>query len=266
MKKQKDFTIDDFGIRSNTLLKSESDHNIYFRHFSTELTLDTPIFRYMKLEYLLEMLIKKQLFVSNRSCFSDLRDKCAKEKCRDKGKLRFGSSPATNNKNKQWLKQIEDEKEALKELCISCWTLDNIYDNRVDENILMWKSYRDGDLMCRVGTTIRKLIDNIVPTCDIIISDICYDSNPRGGLISMYTFHKLPYYSPEMEVRLVMCKRTTESQIVELKNVMEMIDTITLSPFISPRLEHIILKTLEESFPMLSNKIQPSKIMEYTIC
>lgn len=272
MRQNNILTLYDFGIPQDTVFITKGNFKVFTRYYSSNITKDTPIFRYLKLEYLLEMLIKNQLYVSNRSAFSDLRDKCAIEKIDNKmksydlPKLQFGCSAAETFSSRVWKRQDEKDMEALKELSISCWTLDKITDNNIDENILMWKAYRDGDLMCRVGTTIGKLIDGLEPDCDVIISDVCYDGHPSGGLISQFTFHKLPYYITEMEVRLVLCKRTKESQIIKLSNAIEIIDSITVSPFINPRVEDMVISYLKSRFQDLKDKIHPSKIAEYTLC
>ena len=42
-----------------------------------------------------------------------------------------------------------------------------------------------------------------------------------------------------------------------------LIDEVKVSPFVSPLLERFIVNQLDEQYPMLKEKIQPSMIMEY---
>ena len=264
IKKLKAFTPDYYLDLSNQdyLIKKVGKYGVYFRNINPKITKDTPIFRYIKLDHLISQLDGSYLFVNRRVSFSDLREKSRINKISSSLRSSELFKVVESYRDKTNEKEIESIIKSTFQLCASCWTLDSITNRNVTENFLMWKAYRNSDLMCRIGTTIEKLIHAINPTCDVIISDICYgDRSCRAA--DRFTFNKTPYYEWESEVRLVPLRLSSEPIKISIHSMENFIDTITLSPFISPFIECELLCALKKRYPSLKDKIQPSKILEY---
>lgn len=258
-------TYDDFGSVDSYKRSSESGGKVAFRPLSSDVTLDTPIFRYIKLEHLFTLLQSKKLYIPNRKTFTDLRDKVGIEKFIPTEKMPWELKLAPSCRNKKYLKEQRKIKEMALDLCISCWSMDLDDNHNAEERFLMWKAYGSTQLCCRIRTTIRKLIENVIVAYDIIVSDVSYDSNRKADMVDRLIFNKSAYYRDEQEVRLVVMKTGLPCVEADIIQIVDFIDEIKLSPFLIPALEDSLSSSLRSKFKEFADKIVLSKVMEYPL-
>ncbi len=240
----------------------DNNHHIYFRSINDFISLDTKIYRYMRLDHMMDMLLRSQLYVSNRRYFTDIKDWNGEEKWIPQPNMLFRPVFIPSYRDKKWVREAEEKKNYAMRLCVLCWTLDELNNGSVDENFLMWKAYKSCDLMCRVGTTIDKFIHNIQPPCDVVISDVSYGTNHSGAYPDRLTFNKSIYYSAEKEVRAAFLDTSSHLE-VKIKDMDDFIESITLSPFLHPNIESMMMRMLKNSFPRYESRLHQSKLMEY---
>lgn len=251
-----------FDTKDFELIRSVGDNRIYFRSLYESISLDTKIYRYMRLSHMLSMLYWLQLYVSNRTEFTDIKDWSGEEKWIPQPNMLFRPELVPSYHDRRFARESEKVKEVTMKLCISCWTLDELGNGLVDENFLMWGAYKSGDLMCRVGTTIGNLIHNIQPPCDVLVSDVSYDANRSGSFADRLTFNKSICYSGEKEIRAAFLSTSSHLE-VKIADMDDFIESITLSPFLHPNKEWKAMDMLKKCFPKYESKFQRSKLMEY---
>lgn len=261
--KHKQLSIDDLWDSSaTTIISQRGNHNIYFRAISPSISLDTKIYRYIKIEYLFDLIDRKRLYIPNRNSFTDLRDKIGIEKRFEPFYLRF--EPVPSRKCRKDAKERKELERLIFNICVSCWTLDSRRNSDCNESFLMWKAYRHNGDICRIGTTIWHLINSIesVP-CDVAISDVCYDKR-NAYVCDRLIFNKQLYYEDEQELRIAVLSHNDLFIDIPI-DPYSLLDEITLSPFLIPRVENMYKSMLEKTYPKLKNKIQRSHIMEYPV-
>lgn len=257
-------SFDYFKSSDNSFTRIIGQNTIYFRPIKSEIvTLDTPIFRYLSLDKLLAMLDRSELYVCNRKYFSDLQDKNGHNKVNSLESLLRQIEPAKTWKNKKFLTEQQRDKEYIYNICISCWSMDLLNRKEPSENFLMWKAYKSSDLMCRIGTTIRKLISNINPISNVIVSDVVY-GECNLPLIDKYIFNKSEYYIGENEIRLAFIDATSSHIAIPITDINDFIESITLSPFINPILESWICNGMSKRYKSIVSKLHKSSIIEYS--
>lgn len=247
-------------IRSfyNELLGCE--YGIYLCSIS-DINLNTPIFRYIKLSYLIDMLSENKLYVSKRGYFSDKRDARG-------AKINLSEYMNTfefvNRLSKKEGERRKEKNRDIWEQFISCWTLKD------REDYLMWKAYGYPETSCLIGTTIGKLVNSVSSLAnDLIISSISYRSYNAKHISTLYgnVFEKTDFYSSEQEIRIVvLANKSNEKNQRNLQIPIDakgMISSIIISPFISEKLQNFISEEMIISYPYLANKISKSLLMEY---
>lgn len=255
-------TIQDLGLSEENLVKKIGDYGVYFRDSIQNLSLYTEIFRYMKLDYFCSLVDEGILYIPNRNKFTDLRDRAGLEKHIAKHPFDFGFSIVPSYRERGWRKQLEKEKEKVMGVCISCWTTDILLNGEVDESFLMWKSYANTELACRLKTSIIHLINSIVElSCDLVVSGVEYSNNNNKSYNDLL-FKKNCYYESEHEVRIVAL--TNEKDHVDIKiNPESLYFSLTVSPFLTPIMESLVINGLKRRYPRLKDVIEPSRVMEY---
>lgn len=255
-------TISDF-----TLERYDKYGNVYVHPEIADL--DRPIFRYIQLDHLIAMLKYSELYVPNRRSFNDKTE----QGYRINNKNVFPLSYVSKNKKetKKCAKIAEEKWQFALNVCISCWTYDsyvNINDKKehnVVENYLMWKSYGDNGICCRIETTINELIraikDENNAIEDILVSEVKYaKEHPNCGNPQHNIFEKPVYYENENELRLCVLNN---SKCVKLKiDPFVLIKKIVISPFISKELSDFIIEALKQKYPNWNVIIEKSPIME----
>lgn len=223
-------------------------------HPSLIAKLDEPIFRYMKIEHLVSMLDNAKLFVANRKSFDDLREIGYKK---EKMYLFRFCIVSDDEDSKKHDKELSDKESDARSTCISCWTYDQ--HPKSQESIMQWKCY--GYTVCRIQTTLRKLITSIQENQEtILLSEIKYkDKEMHETYPQDIIFTKHIAYQEEQEVRL--CVLNTKNQVLLPINVKSLIHRIMLSPYFSERSTQIIKRYLE-SYDFLRGKIEESMIIE----
>lgn len=255
-------TIQDLGLSEDNLVKKVGGYGVYFRDSIQNLSIYTEIFRYMKLDYFCSLVDEGILYIPNRNKFTDLRDRLGFEKHIAKHPFDFGFSSVPSYRERGWRKQLEKEKEKVMGVCISCWTTDILLNGEVDESFLMWKSYANTELACRLKTSIIHLINSIVElSCDLVVSGIEYSNNNNKSYNDLL-FKKSCYYESEHEVRIVAL--TSGQEHVDIKinpNCLNL--SLKTSPFLTPIMESLVINRLKQRYPRLKNVIEPSRVMEY---
>ena len=155
-------TLDDFPFYKSKRVMYNDEHKCKYEIRCSEglenLSDDTPIYKYLKLPYLLELLTTKNLYIARRDIFSDRRD--AKG---DKIQLSeyINTFDFAKRLTKKEMKSKELKSKFIWNQFISCWTLNINSEREFFENYLLWKNYDSRDIVCRIGTTINKLIFSI---------------------------------------------------------------------------------------------------------
>lgn len=228
---------------------------------------DTALYKYIKLPYLLDLLKTGNLYVSRRGDFTDRRD----SKGEKKNISEYINTYEFVEKSKKKQKETKEQKKRLIwTLFVSCWTLNINSEGRFAENYLLWKTYNDTNLICRIGTTIGKLINSIEQLSnDIVFSPIQYEPFDKAHIDTPFwnTFVKADFYRDEKEVRLIAlpnpytnCK---DRYVLIPVNVKNMITQVAISPFVSKTTQDFISEQLISQYPFLKGKINAMPIIEY---
>lgn len=225
--------------------------------------MNQPIFRYMELGHLLSMLNKEVLYIPNRCSFSDLREHGYKEN------FSYNFNYQIVAKNKDDRKRNEYEcmiRKNIYKTCVSCWTYDKHICNdgeTVNEDYLMWKSYANQGIGCRIETSILELtksVKNLDRDYDLLLGNVMYASESYDSLLNCL-FKKNIYYQGEQELRL--CALSIEDHVELAINPFQLIKKITMSPFINKDYANFLKEQLLISYPDLKEKVELSHIMEY---
>lgn len=259
---QATITPDCFGVDSKNVVKMDGENCVYFRNIDSNITMNTKIFRYIPIKYLYPIIDKKQLYVSNRTYFSDLTEKFGKQKFIPTKNIRFQISPVPSRNDKRYYKECKKAIDSALDLCISCWSAEDYKEGEPHERFLMWKSYGYNQLSCRIGTTIGKLIQQIDIPCNIIVSDVSYKER-NCSIVDRITFNKNKCYKDEREIRIALLCNNISNIILNLQNVKTLLDEIIISPFIDPYTEDMLLHSLKKRYTEFESIIKQSTIMEY---
>lgn len=218
------------------------------------------IFRYLKTYHLLEMLQTEQFFIARRTVFSDKREKGYKENL----KSFFALLPCGNSEHDIMARQsiLTTRDYARNHIRVSCWTKD-LYSNH-SENYLKWKSFGEG--YCRIETTLSDLLKSIdFRGMTVVVAPIQYKKEEYDSTLFDLIFTKTLEYEAEQEIRISLFPNEAISDTAKYKinNIDQMIQGVTLSPFISRAMNNMIKSGLESRFSFLLGRIQLSKLAEY---
>mgnify|MGYP003498912475 CR=1 FL=1 len=266
---------DDFDIRfislTPSLCRGNVSHSVYVNPLIYNDKLDIPIYRYMSFEHLIMMLDKKVLFIPNRQRFSDLREKGETYK----KSLEEYNHTLNVLPSYRWKKFMCTRKERYLQIwqqTVSCWTYDNhpkVGQRELDENYIMWQCHKEKPFVCRIRSSVKRLLDSIRELSnDILISDIEYVPILRYRMENTPSdiFKKPEEYTFEQEIRIVALHNSIEQCVsvfdVKIPIYPELlIDEITLSPYICPEEEIILSSRLKSRSKEL--KIKKSVLMEF---
>ena len=219
------------------------------------------------------MLETKELFIPNRQRFSDLREHSENnKKTISEARNTFRTVPAY--RNRRIFRECEDRQMQIWNQAVSCWTYDShrVSENseELDENYVMWASHIIKKSVCRIRSTIKRFSSSIINLShDIIISDVKYKPVARRHFanISEDIFIKPDFYMDEDEIRFVVLQNErfasdNQNDVVLSINPFELIDEITISPFISREEEQILAGKLRRIIGDNQIRIKQSIIME----
>lgn len=218
------------------------------------LKLDSVIYKYIKKEHFIDLMQKSQLYVANRSSFSDRREKQWKENI----KMRFLFAPAFPTKEEKEYYSILSKKigESYK-LCISCWTFDKHVG--CDESIMNWKCY--GEKTYRIESTLEDLIWSIKPNdINIVIAPVSYEKCEYDGSVYNAIFKKYISYQEEQELRMCLLSSNHHEKLDI--DTSRLIRKIRLSPFCSLEYNKKEKKQLENQFKPLSSRFELPHLCE----
>lgn len=249
-------TIEDFNLTKNDSVREKCNHKIYLRTIDNKISLDTPIYRYMKLDYVIDMIENNRLIVPMRSSFTDLYDKVGAIETNRLYRRKINQVPSYKDRQR-----INRENKKAYSTCVLCWTMDRRENESSDESYLMWKAYSNNSITCRIETTVRKLIDSIkkIPY-DMLISEVYYGKK-CDNRYEEKLFCKLQNYKDEQEVRLLVLCNRKEHLSLDIDPIV-LLTEIIVSPFISKNLRNIIIKDLQERCSGFNVRVRPSSIKE----
>lgn len=256
-------TIKELELSEIQLARKVNRHSIYLRGYNHKLLQETKVYRYIRLSTLLDMFFFDKMHISNMQDFTDLREKKGLKKIVKELSSIYSFSAVPNNRDRR---REEKFKNRTLSVCVSCWTFDRRNNGKTDESFLMWKAYSQGDIICRIGTTIGQLIDSIKETpSNIVISDVDYKGKIELNEYENLIFRKSIYYEDEQEVRMVVLSKNRNGVDLTIDNSI-LLNEIKLSPFIPPALRTFILEKLIDlckKRKFYKIKIELSKVMEY---
>lgn len=218
-----------------------------------EMNFDTPICQYMDLDYLIGLLENKRYFVRARQEFEDVHERSWISP------LSFAVHDAHSEVTRS---QIEDDLTVVKEqtdifnasktLFTSCWSLDT------SDRFLMWKAYTS-KFGVRISSTIRKVARAIdSDKYQMICGKIEYNGHQFGS--DNVIFCKDRQFKDEKEFRFYYSPKNTENS--QKKDSLRlpvspeiMIDSVILSPFISPSYARHLRNYLHDTYGI--NVIEP---------
>lgn len=225
------------------------DGNIYLHK---GIRSDTPICRYIPVDYLIDLLSNKKLYVSNRINLNDKREQGIKEN----PKYQFPLSIVYRSKKRtqQEAEHTWQKHQAAFSTCVSCWT------KRKEESIMLWTCY--GTQSCRISTSIDRLIKAITlpPEYMVVIAPVKYDDNEFQSGCDDWIFKKYKAYEDEQEIRL--CVLSNEHHVLLDIDTELLIEGIMLNPFFTKSNRQFISDSIVRKFSFLEGKIQNSHLLE----
>lgn len=245
-------TIEDFDKSRYVEYKK----NVWIRK---DLDIKTPIYHYIKVEYLYKMINESQLFFRNRPKFSDLKEQGKK----DSLKYMFSCfTDATLGKEVAKIRVEEFEKRkkcAETRTAISCWTKDN-HSDRNDESYILWKWF--GEDCYRIQTTIKDLLDNLdVESYCLIVSQVEYKKETYDTSLNALVFRKDIRYADEQEVRFCVLNSSDDIHL-KLKSRRKFIHKIRSTPFMDGITKEAIKNLLTGGIEWLNDKYENTTILE----
>lgn len=233
-------------------------------YIEKNLELDTPIYRYTQIPYVISDFENHSLHFSNRSNMLDLRE--SGHFLRSELFKAFQIVGGDNLDNKKHNERLNECWGMQYHQHISCWTLDQVDSNKKHiENSLMWMSYakRYGAMACRIKTSIRRMLESIIkcPT-NLFVSQIEYIDYSQRYKDSFFVrlFSKHHIYFAENEVRLLLLTNGEDINHISINN--NYIEEVILSPFSDIAEQKFLKQYLAERIPNFEDRIHYSKGME----
>ena len=248
-------------IDNAAIIHEKNGHKVMIKQYSVSLKEELPIYRYVRLSYLIDAINNRRLFVPSIKQFSDLIEKNGCRKYDDLQLIR----PVPAYKDKLRNKKIDKEMDGVLSMCAKCWTLDKRSDGTIGESMLMWRTYASNEIVCRIGTTIKDVVDSIINIeSDIIFADVNYGRSNNLNIFESVLFNKSIYYDHEQEIRMLYLTENKNGTYINI-NPLTMLKEITLSPFIPPQTASFVISQLRNiclENPQIDMHISP--INEYS--
>ncbi len=262
-------SVDEFCRRIGIYENYKQVNGIYV-HNDLFKKLDQKIYRYTSFEYLLSMIKTGKLYISRRTKFDDKREIGRKQNLR----YTFPFSPVEESE------ELQKESARISYECwrrfhnsfVSCWTY-GFSEGDSAESYLMWKAYGNKGVGCRLGTTVRGLIESIKVDENVIVllGDVNYITKERiaDNSLEHNVFEKDICFSDERELRLCIIdnfKTDKETHIcadsyLSKIDVDKLIQEIVISPFISNNYAKFHKEQFQQQFPEYSNLIKDSSLL-----
>lgn len=273
MKRADLLKVSDFDSKSYNSI-SKGEHSIYVRKKIIDESYTVPIYRYLPFSFLIQLLREKKLYIPNRQRFSDIRE-LSEYHFKNIEELKCKLNPMLRGKQKSNYQALMEKHSQIWGQAVSCWTYDSHNKgktgNPLDENYLMWQCHKGKKFVCRIRSSVQRIINSIdILSHDILISEIEYVPLLRRHIAHTPEdiFKKPEFYIDEQEVRMVALHNNKDGYIakdcVRIPITPEMmIDEITLSPFIVPEEERILIERLKSILGDIQIAIKHSQLMEY---
>lgn len=220
--------------------------------------LDTPIRRYLSLNFFVEMMECQRLYVSRRKVFEDNNERNIPFHWAGFFTPVGDNIPPQPDKKQYWDK-IRNEYSKWANMHTLCWTL------TTQENYLMWKGYAGEDGVCIVST-IRKFIASIQENkdfqkskCTIHCGQMLYNGFSTTDEENL-PFWKGREFASENELRFyfeIKDGKYTDNHIFVPIDYSTLIDKVIISPFVRPRTANALCEMLKLRYDIM---VSPSKI------
>lgn len=244
-------TLEDLNLDNTRIVveRTVGTKRIIVKSNRANISQSTRIARYTSLSNLVDIMYYHRLYVPNRQYFDDLRETKGLRRYReDIPQIR---SFASHN-SVLWWNSIENDRRRFLRTCVSCWTMGTVNGDKLDENYLMWKAYANGNVTCRMETTLGNLLRSItkIPE-DIIIEDVVYGEFSHLNSNESLLFCKSRFYALEEELRFVVMSNNAKGVHIGL-NIDKLFDnsedkfTVTLSPFAPPSWYYFLMNGMRE--------------------
>lgn len=226
---------------------------------SPDLSTSSPIFRYTSFENLLSIL-NGSIYIPKRRSFTDKREQGEYQS--DEIRCIQAENILTPKRN-EIKRRYNNAFKLSTSFPVSCWTLNE------NESYLMWKAYTQNSLGIRLGTTIENFIDalQINAAQKIYCSSIHYyeeEKYPTDPIDIL--FYKDMGYCMESEVRFYVVDDAPNNDCGAKEpyfyiNERQLLNSVTLSPFIRTRDRNELYKLITRSYEWLD--LDRSEIIEY---
>lgn len=232
------------------------EENIFIKN---GLQKSTKIFKYIrKYEYFEKLLESNVLYINKRNSFSDRRER---GEFYDKKSHFYRFSVAGEKVPESTLNEWRYKDRHIKEACelhTSCWT------TKKEEDFLMWNAYSEWDGV-RIETTIEKLVNSFtdISNYSLYCGNMEYGKEKPLYEVIDSMFYKTLYYKNEEEFRVYIIEKNESVGSIQLEiSPIHMIDKVILSPFLSIDDAKSRIRTLQEKYRFLENKVGLSEIIE----
>lgn len=254
------FDSDELCNGNEVTIREIHGRKVIVKQYNVSLKEELPIYRYVRLSYLVDTINNQRLFIPSIKRFSDLIEKNGCKKYDDLQVIR----PVPSYKDKRLNIRRDKEMDRILSMCAKCWTLDKRSDGTIGESMLMWRTYASNEIVCRVGTTIKDFVDNIMSIeSDIIFADVNYGKNDNLNVFEQILFNKSIHYDHEQEIRMLYLMENPAGTFIKI-NPLSMLKEISISPFIPPQTASFVIAQLRnicKGNPKIDMHISP--INEY---
>ena len=248
----------------------EKEQKIYYikENIKVEITPETCISRYMRLDHFLEMLDTNSYYVSRKNAFSDMRENQLPIKAYFTlypvgGEQPYVVSEEIKKKNRKEKEQLFEDYKRTGTWLTSCWTLHN------NEDYFMWEIYAK-KYGVRIQTTVGKLIQGLITDdYNIYCGAMSYHGYQDSKDYIDLAFSKDPFYINEREFRFYFLTDKEKIKEGEEKGRKfklntpphNIIEEISLSPYILSAGRKELAEMLQCRYGFSPQHIQMSKIM-----
>lgn len=258
--KNKAIKIEELCINNLSTIRKIDGYTVYIKKYKTSLPPNLKIYRYVRLSYLIDFIINYRLFVPSIKQFADLIEVNGCKKYDDL--LSF--HPVPSHKDKRINAKRDKDMDQILSLCAKSWTMDVRNDGSVGENMLMWRTYAANEIVCRIGTTVGDVVENITQlNGDVVFADINYGRHDHLNTYEQVLFNKSIYYDQEQEIRMLYLVENINGAYISV-NPFAIIKEITISPFVPPQTASFVisqLRNISKDNPSIEMHISP--ICEY---
>lgn len=233
-----------------------------FLLYSNDPNFDTTqvIHQYIKLEYFFKLLETGCYHINKKKTFEDKNESELPISCMFRLHWVGENAPKITKtqikKETALYRRLQKEYKRTQDWLTSCWTKES------HENVLKWQNYTQ-TFGVRVGSTVEELMKSLKDcSFNIISRDISYGPYIQHPNVEDYLFKKDRYFKDEEEVRFYFLpkkKLKIRDNGINIEiDFHQMIDSVTISPYIHPILAKLLISYLKKEYDIkaLQSKIK----------